>query len=94
MRNKLVFPNGGTENKYVWDRYSLTNEGQHTWDKNEVVESTVYTWDKYAVNGSGTYTWDIYPNWYLKDVGQPKWLKYTTKLNDKKKQMNLNKLRY
>ena len=42
MRNKLVFPNGGTENKYVWDRYSLTNEGQHTWDKNEVVESTVY----------------------------------------------------
>ena len=85
MRNKLVFPNGGTENKYVWDRYSLTNEGQHIWDKNEVVESTIYTWDKYAVNGSGTYTWDIYPDWYLKDVGQPKWLKYTTKLNDKKK---------
>ena len=85
MRNKLVFPNGGTENKYVWDRYSLTNEGQHTWDKNKVVESTVYTWDKYAVNGSGTYTWDIYTDWYLKDVGQPKWLKYTTKLNDKKK---------
>ena len=60
MRNKLVFPNGGTETKYAWDRYSLTREGQHIWDKCKVNQETFYYWDKYAVKGQDSYTWDKY----------------------------------
>ena len=60
MRNKLVFPNGGTETKYAWNRYSLTREGQHIWDKCKVNQETFYYWDKYAVVGKDSYYWDKY----------------------------------
>ena len=61
MRNKLVFPNGGTETKYAWDRYSLTREGQHIWDKCNVNQETFYYWDKCEiVKGQENYVWQKY----------------------------------
>ena len=73
MRNKLVFPNGGTETKYAWDRYSLTREGQHIWDKCKVVSKDVYYWDKYAVKGQDSYTWDKYN---VEETHHYSWNKY------------------
>ena len=73
MRNKLVFPNGGTETKYAWDRYSLTREGQHIWDKCKVNQETFYYWDKYAVKGQDSYTWDKYN---VEETHHYSWNKY------------------
>lgn len=70
MRNKLVFPNGGTETKYAWDRYSLTNEGQHIWDKCLAVKDQTWTWDKYKVKSVGEdagYIWEKYSTIQLSD---------------------------
>lgn len=73
MRNKLVFPNGGTETKYAWDRYSLTREGQHIWDKCKVNQETFHYWDKYAVKGQDSYTWDKYN---VEETHHYSWNKY------------------
>lgn len=50
MKNKLVFPEGGLEPKYLWDRHSIQNEGVHKWDKFNTERETTYFWDKYKVN--------------------------------------------
>lgn len=81
MRNKLVFPNGGTETKYAWDRYSLTREGQHIWDRCKVNQETFYYWDKYAVVGKDSYYWDKYDAVIDEEKSQTiyTWERYPTK---------------
>lgn len=60
MRNRLTFPSGGTEPKYVWDRYALQNNGIYVWDTHNVVNTDIYYWDKYSIKGQDSYTWDKY----------------------------------
>ena len=49
MRNRLVFPSGGTETKYLWDKYNLWYSGIYNWGKYNVKRTYEYLWDKYYV---------------------------------------------
>lgn len=60
MRNRLTFPSAGTETKYVWDKYSLNNNGIYKWDKHDVINETKYYWDKYSLIEEKDYYWKKY----------------------------------
>lgn len=60
MRNKLTFPSAGTETKYVWDKYSLNNNGIYKWDKHDIINETKYYWNKYNINKEIKYYWKKY----------------------------------
>lgn len=79
MRNRLTFPEGGLETKYVWDKYSLNNNGIYIWDKHNVDIVNEYHWDKYSLKqkeykwskyeylATTNYNWERYPQVYTED---------------------------
>lgn len=76
MRNRLVFPSAGMETKYVWDRYSIQNNGIYIWDTHDVIQDDVYYWDKYAIKGKSSYTWDKYD---VIETSHYSWNKYAVR---------------
>lgn len=59
MRNRLTFPEGGMETKYVWDKYSLNNNGIYIWDKHQIKNTYLHSWNKYSVREK-EYEWKQY----------------------------------
>jgi hypothetical protein len=62
MHSKLVFPSGGMETKYVWNKSTINDKGVFVWDKNYINVENEYTWAKHLVDNSGieTHQWDRY----------------------------------
>ena len=79
MRNRLTFPEGGLETKYVWDKYSLNNNGIYIWDKHYIDKIYTHFWDKYTTKAkeyrwnkyhyitTTYYNWERYPLVYTED---------------------------
>lgn len=60
MKNRITFPEGGMETKYVWDKHSLNNNGIYIWDKHSVITEPHYYWDKYTIDERSFYRWEKY----------------------------------
>lgn len=79
MRSRLTFPSAGMEDKFVWDRYNLHNNGIYTWDKHNIINETKYYWDKYALLEEKWYYWKQYE---LSRITTYNWNRYTMLLVD------------
>ena len=66
MRNRLVFPSGGMETKYVWNKSTIKNTGYHLWDKYSVNKQNLYHWDKFELKNveNSEYEWEKYSRAY------------------------------
>lgn len=76
MRSKLVFPSGGMETKYVWNKSTINDKGVYVWDKNKIVNIDTHYWNKCQINYNldiNVYNWDR----YLPYINKYKWDKYT-----------------
>ena len=61
MRSKLVFPSGGMETKYVWNKSTINDKGVFVWDKNDVITIDTHYWNKYEIDYNTdvkVYNWD------------------------------------
>lgn len=61
MRNRLVFPSGGMETKYVWNKSTINDKGVYVWDKNDVITIDTHYWNKYEIDYNTdvkVYNWD------------------------------------
>lgn len=59
MLNKLTFPTGGTETRYLWNKHQLNYSGEFIWGKYSAEIENRYYWDKYE-RQAPINTWDIY----------------------------------
>ena len=71
MRNRLVFPSGGMETKYVWNKSTIKNTGYHLWDKYSVNKQNLYHWDKFELKNveNSEYEWEKYSRAYTNYQG-------------------------
>lgn len=60
MLNKLTFPEGGTETRYLWNKHQINYDGEYVWKQYQIDSITDYYWKKYAVMAKTTVAWEKY----------------------------------